>query len=293
MKNIKCNKSCFKKKQTIFHGKIRSGTYPLKSKKKFRVIKCLKCNLVKLSPFPKISYETKQYRNLYNQGLKKKNYLKFSNVDQKPEFFSINRKLFSNKVVLDYGCGYGFFLDNIKKKAKKTLAIEPQKNFQDLIKSKGHQIVDHKLPDVKYLNSVDVVTSFGVIEHINNPLNYLKLAFKLLKKNGIFYVCTDNFEDILMQVNLKEFNEFYFRTAHSWYFNNSSLRNLLLKSGFKILETRFIHNHGVNNFIHWLENKKPLNDNKKKKNLLDKKWIKTLENSGRAELILFKCKKKS
>ena len=292
MKNIKCIKNCFKKKKTIFFGKIRSGAYPLKSKKKYKVIRCLNCNLIKLSPFPKISYETKQYRNLYNHGLKKKNYLKFSNVEQKPEFFSINRKSLFNKTVLDYGCGYGFFLDNIKKTAKKTLAIEPQKNFQNLIKGKGHELVDHKYPNNKYLNFVDVVTSFGVIEHINDPLKYLKLSFKLLKKNGLFYVFTDNFDDILMHANLKEFKEFYFRTAHSWYFTKSSLENLLLKAGFKILETKFIHNHGFNNFVHWLKNKNPLNDNKIKKNLLDRKWIKILENSGRAECILFKCKKK-
>ena len=61
--------------------------------------------------------------------------------------------------------------------------------IQDLIKSKGHHIVDHKLPDVKYLNSVDVVTSFGVIEHINNPLNYLKLAVKSVRENS--YYITD------------------------------------------------------------------------------------------------------
>lgn len=284
------NQKYFRKIDVIYTGKIRAGAYPKITTRSYKVIKCRKSGLVKLNKFPKLSYESKQYRNLYNNGLKVKTFRKFSNVDQNPRFFGLKKSLFEGKTVLDYGCGYGFFLDNIKKISKKTLAIEPQKDLQRYLESKGHKNIFKK--DFKnYEEKIDIITSFGVIEHTKNPEKYLQLAYKLLKKGGTLYLCTDNLNDILMHLNLEEFKQFYFRTAHFWYFNKNNLEPLLKKNGFKKVNLEFLHNHGYNNFIHWLENKKPLNDNKLNKTKLDIRWQKILSKTGRSELLFATCKK--
>ena len=104
--------------KTIYKGKIRDGAYPKKTNKKFKVTVCEKCDLARLKPLPTISYESKEYRKKYNINLNIKSFKKFSNVDQKPEFFDIKRDYLKNKNLLDYGCGYGFFLDNVNKDVK-------------------------------------------------------------------------------------------------------------------------------------------------------------------------------
>ena len=290
-KIIDCKNYCFRKYNIIYYGVIRSGAYPKKTKKKYKVIECQKCGLIKLNPFPKISYITKEYRNRYNLKLSINNYKKFNNTKQKVEFFKINRNSIKNKTILDHGAGYGLLLDDIKKISKKTLAIEPQKNLHSFLENKKHEIVNHLSPNPQLFNKVDVVTSVGVVEHVRNPLDYLRLSFKLLKKGGKLHICTDNFFDILMDLDIKEFKSFYFRTAHYWYFHSKNLRNLLLKAGFKKLKLKYIHNHGFNNFLHWAENKKPLNDNNIKINKVNKKWIYTLEKIGKSELLIFECEK--
>jgi 2-polyprenyl-3-methyl-5-hydroxy-6-metoxy-1,4-benzoquinol methylase len=284
---------CFCKNKnfiTIYNGKIRAGAYPLKTKKKNQVIECRLCGIVRLKNFPKLSYKSKEYRNLYNKGLKLENSKKFNNIEQTPGYLNLKIHNFKNKIVLDYGCGFGIFLDNVLKISKKTLAIEPQINLQKYLISKGHEVINEKLEN-NYYNKVDTITSIGVIEHVSNPLKYLEKAFKLLKRGGKIFVCTDNFNDVLMSMKIKEFEEFYYRTAHYWYFTSKSLTSILKQSGFKKISTKFIHKRGFKNFEHWLINKKPLNDNKLVKNKINNDWIKLLNTSGRSELILISAEK--
>lgn len=291
MKNCNCIEKTPKKFFIKYYGKIRNGSYPKKTKNKFKVITCSICEVTRLYPFPKISYETKVYRKLYNDDFDIKSFKKYNNVHQTPGFFGIKKNEIKNKNVLDYGCGYGLFLDNISKDVKKTFAIEPQKDLKDYLSKKGHQVIDYEKPKNSNLNTIDVITSFGVIEHTKNPIKYLKIAKKLLKKNGCLYLCTDNLNDILMKSNIKEFNEFYYRTAHYWYFTAQSLKKLLIIAGFRKIKIRYLHNHGMENFLHWMKNKKPLNDNNLKRTKLNKLWIKTLNKSGNSELLFASCKK--
>ena len=277
--------------KTIYKGKIRDGAYPKKTNKKFKVTVCEKCDLARLKPLPTISYESKEYRKKYNINLNIKSFKKFSNVDQKPEFFDIKRDYLKNKNLLDYGCGYGFFLDNVNKDVKQTYAIEPQINLQHYIKKKGHKLINYITPEKQFYNYIDIVTSFGVIEHTSDPLKYLKNAYKLLKKNGSLFLFIDNLNDILVQSHIKEFKEFYFRTAHYWYFTEKSLKKILTLSGFREIKIKYIHNHGFNNFIHWMKKKKPLNDNNLMKNKTNVEWIKTLKKIKATELIFVSCKK--
>ncbi len=286
-----CSKKKNKLYKTIYKGKIRDGAYPKKTNKNFKVIVCEKCDLARLKPFPIISYESKDYRKKYNINLNIKSFKKFSNVDQKPEFFGIKRKYLKNKNLLDYGCGYGFFLDNVSKDVKQTFAIEPQINLQNYIKKKGHKLINYIKPEKQFFNYIDIITSFGVIEHTSNPLEYLKNGYKLLKKNGSLFLCTDNLNDILIQADIKEFKEFYFRTAHYWYFTEKSLKKLLMLIGFREIKFKYIHNHGFYNLIHWMNKKKPLNDNNLIKNQTNIEWIKTLKKIKATELIFVSCKK--
>ncbi len=42
----------------------------------------------------------------------------------------------------------------------------------------------------------DVITSFEVLEHINNPVEEIKIFHKLLRLGGLVYLTTPNFNSI-------------------------------------------------------------------------------------------------
>ena len=77
------------------------------------------------------------------------------------------------------------------------------------------------------------------------------------------------------------------------YMNGSekSLKKLLTLTGFREIKFKYIHNHGFNNFIHWMKKKKPLNDNNLIKNKTNFEWIKNLKKIKATELIFVSCKK--
>ena len=73
---------------------------------------------------------------------------------------------------------------------------------------------------------VEIISTFGVIVHIEDPLAMLIDIYNLLSDNGHLYIETDNLNDVLIHLDIPEFNQFFFRTAHYWYFDSTSLSNL-------------------------------------------------------------------
>ena len=286
MKCINCNSENYK---VIYDGPIRAGSYGKLSVENSKVIRCEKCSLTRLEEFPKIHYEIEDYRLDYNDTADVKDYFKNHDLEQTPRINKIGIEKFRDKVVLDFGCGGGSFLDSIKGIAKKTIAVEPFVGYHESLKSRGHEVYPDIL-DCSHLNSkIDIVISFGVIEHINTPLEYLKNAYSILKPNGKMFIETDNLDDVLVKLGFKEFEPFYYRTVHSYYFNAKSLNDLSKKAGFNEINNGFRHGFGISNRIKWLNERKPGGTNKLEfvTSELDFAWVKMLEDNGMAELLHF------
>ena len=61
----------------------------------------------------------------------------------------------------------------------------------------------------------DIIFLFHVLEHIQNPKNFLLEIKKHLKDSGTIYLEVPNIDDALYSIyNLKSYKEFYFRLPH-------------------------------------------------------------------------------
>lgn len=291
MKCISCNSVKYK---IIYNGPIRSGSYGKLTSKNFKVIECINCSLTRLEEFPEIHYENDEYRLDYNDTSDIRDYFSNHDYEQTPRINKLGIEKFRDKVVLDFGCGGGSFLDSIIGMAKKTIAIEPFVGYHESLKLRGHEVYSD-VKDCSSLNStIDIIISFGVIEHINEPLDYLTNAYNLLKPKGKMFIETDNLDDILVKLGFKEFEPFYYRTVHSYYFNGKSLKELALKAGFNDIIVGYRHGFGISNTIKWLNERKPGGLNKLEfiTPEIDFAWVKMLENTGMAELLHFELVKR-
>lgn len=110
----------------------------------------------------------------------------------------VRDKDIKNKIVLDVGCGYGWFEYNVLSRGvKRICGIEITKND---LKTIQKNLVDKRFESkvgsairVPYAdNTFDTVVSWEVIEHIpKNTENKMFLEiYRVLKKGGIFYLST-------------------------------------------------------------------------------------------------------
>ena len=286
-KCIVCNGKDF---DTIYNGQIRAGSFKKLTSESFSVIKCKSCGIGKLDPFPELDYTSSEYRELYNDTIEISEYMHMHDHEQTPRISRIGMEKFRDKVVADLGCGGGSLLDAVKGVASKTIGIEPFDEYHKSLKNRGHEVFSSiEEIDAKYFNNLDIIISFGVIEHTTNPIEYLQGAYSLLKKGGELYLETDNINDFLMGIDLDDFKRFFYRTAHYWYFDDYSLKKSLEIVGFKNINIGFRHGYDLSNTLLWLRDHIPTGVGKIKsisKNC-NSSWVNYLEESGQAELLHF------
>ncbi len=274
----------------IYDGRIRDGVVGKETEMDHKVVKCQGCGLVRLleNPLSMEYYQSDEYRKAYNETAEVSDYIEMHDSEQMPRLNKIGVHAFRDKIALDYGCGGGAFLDLVSGVANKTIGIEPFSGYHESLTSRGHEVFsDSDSAVASYTGQVDTITSFGVLEHVENPSQYLKDAFSLLKKGGKMYLETDNLDDLLMKLEINDFDRFFYRTAHLWYFDAQTLSKIVEQAGFSGIEISFRHNFDISNAMMWLRDKKPTGNGKL--NLFDSRvnaaWINFVETAGLGDLV--------
>jgi len=90
----------------------------------------------------------------------------------------------SEKIVLDIGAGYRPISRRIK--TKKTIKLDGVKKYKPDI---CHDI-NKGLP--LKANSIDIIIAGEIIEHIYNPIKFIKECNKILRKKGVLILSTPN-----------------------------------------------------------------------------------------------------
>ncbi|MBL4655740.1 MAG: class I SAM-dependent methyltransferase [Bacteroidia bacterium] len=203
------------------------------------LIRCNNCGFVFMKSIP-TNEELTSYYSSYSYS--KEQYLSPITID------SYNLLLYelecfrkTNKI-LDVGCGVGFFLQQAKKRGWDAYGTEFSNKAVEICKDKGINIEQGVLDISRYENeSFDVITSIEVLEHINNPKEEIEKICNLLRRGGLFYCTTPNFNS-LSRYYLKAnyYNIVY--PEHLAYFTKSTLTQLAKKEGLrtvKFLSTGF------------------------------------------------------
>ena len=250
--------------KVLFNGNIRDGSYGNLSASDYKVLHCLKCEVRFLNKLASSElYESEDYRKTYCGSNQLENYRNAHDELWNKKLNRIGIHNCRNKIIADFGAGGGSFLDALQGFAKKTIAIEPNKYWHDEI-SKKHQVFSYGKEFVKTNIKLDIAVSFDVIEHIPTPETYLKEIYNSLSNSGELILVTPNSNEILFDLAKESFEPFYYRTAHSYYFNENSIQVLLKQIGFKNLTIGFHHEMDISNLIHWLKDGKPTGKNKNK-----------------------------
>lgn len=140
--------------------------------------------------------------------------------------------------ILDVGCNFGDFLKYmIEEKTKfksytgfdfSPVAINRAKvlfpNYRWLLGDCSTFMVEY--------NKYDTVVCMQMLEHIEDPVNFLKLAHKRIKSNGTLLLTIPN------QLNIQH-------ESHVWLFDKESIKKILTDIGFINIEIDVIDNNKI------------------------------------------------
>lgn len=164
------------------------------------------------------------------------------------------------KRILEIGCSSGFMLLPLKKKGLEVAGVEPSGGFTSFLNSQNIPVYDSlealERTEVSK-RKFDLVMHFFVLEHVRNPIEFLKQAFKLVAPGGYMVFEVPSRSDPLISIyNIPAFQKFYWSIAHNWYFNKKSLEYVLkqIVDKFEIIPEQ---RYDLSNHITWALEGKP------------------------------------
>ncbi|MDP3974463.1 MAG: class I SAM-dependent methyltransferase [bacterium] len=186
---------------------------------------CVDCNTLQ-SKFKDDSLTySKKFRYIVNKKAETRLNAKAEHI---LKFFNKKFKIDNN--LLDIGSGYGYFLNKAQKSFKKAIGIEPSLNLYKYSIKKFNLIVKNQKFENYYKlnkkNKFDAIVLIHVIEHIQEPKEFLKNILNLLKIDGVLYIETPNKDSLLFQAQQSKYT-FLTPPQHKFIFSKDSFNHLL------------------------------------------------------------------
>jgi ubiquinone/menaquinone biosynthesis C-methylase UbiE len=216
-------------------------TLPFTNEGEWQVHKCSVCGFVFVVPLPEEEYLRAHYQQYLPSDEDGIYHWRKLMIDVFERSLSVIKResICSGRKLLDVGCGYGFFLEEANREGWSIQGVEPCEHAHRYSQKNGLKVDLGDLFQQRYQdNSFDVVTMFYVLEHVRDPLSYLREAYRVLKSGGLLLVRVPHTTPIVKL--LKAFripNRLYDTPSHLSDFSPRTLATALCKTGFIDIKT--------------------------------------------------------
>jgi|SRR5687767_3013927 len=207
-------------------GKLRQ----LKGYEKHDLIKCADCGFVFMKRIP-TEEELRTYYSVYayeyEKPMPESTRISYENLMEDLEPYRLSNK------ILDVGCGEGWILEIAKQRGWEVYGTEFSSRAFEICQKKGIKMYQGKLePGKMEEKEYDVIISSETIEHINNPQEEIANIFSLLRKGGLFYATTPNFNSYLRYILKSRYNIIEY-PEHLCYYTRKTINRLFKSNGFR------------------------------------------------------------
>lgn len=210
----------------------------------FKLYNCSACQLIFVWPMPSNLADIYQ-ASYFKGGLDCGRENKFGYVDYEEDKKAMREtfvvylnkilKLTAGRTIFDVGAATGYFLDLAKQAGWQTSGIEISGYAVKIARAKGHQIFLGNLEDLESKEKYDVITMWDVLEHLSDPVNYLRLINNILNQDGALVINTIDSGSLWARLWGSNWHAIL-PPEHLFYYSAKSLKILLEQSGFKIIE---------------------------------------------------------
>ena len=218
-------------------------TTPLFEKGGYTICRCPQCSLTQLDPKPTEEEITAFYSAEYFEGSGDQGYDAYGEqADEYGATFAEEIRILKPRMlgprVLDAGCGFGFFMNEAAKEGLEACGV-------DLSEAAVERVREHH-PDRVMEGTLDTVRNSDwpkfhavfashTIEHLLDPLAFVREAHDLLEDDGMLVLVTPNVESMLSRVSGKRWVS-YKVPEHITYFSPGTIQNLVEQCGFETVD---------------------------------------------------------
>jgi SAM-dependent methyltransferase len=195
------------------------------------ILSCSGCGTGVLSPFPNNTEISGFYRNVFytEEGKRFRNWMEWGRkLLARLRSILLNRMKPSRGRLLDFGSGTGHFSEMQIKAGWYVSAVDPY----SAVSSDANfcQVTENGI-ELQYGNETfDAISLWYVIEHLRNPAQALQEMTRVLKKDGVLLLATQDFSSY--QACYFGINWLYLDPPrHVWQFTSESLTQLCCKYG--------------------------------------------------------------
>lgn len=194
--------------------------------KRYRTVKCNSCSHVYSNPRLEDMYQ--YYKDVEDNNYLENEHLRVQTAKQVIKTI----RLFAPKgKLLDVGCSTGDFL-SVAKNFYEVEGVELSQWASKIAVKRGLNIHVKPLNEMAAAGQVyDIITLWGVIEHLEYPLREIKNINRLLKRGGMVYLWTGDTDSIYFRMMGKKW--WYLMGQHIQLFSKKSLDHLMRDNGFE------------------------------------------------------------
>jgi 2-polyprenyl-3-methyl-5-hydroxy-6-metoxy-1,4-benzoquinol methylase len=140
--------------------------------------------------------------------------------------------------LLDVGCSAGWFLDTMD--GWECHGCEISADADIARQRHGDRIFKGSLEEYPSSEGAfDVITLQDVFDHIPEPMTALAKCYRMLKPGGLLVIKVHNISCLYAKLSGRSFYAII-PPSHLFYYNKRTLAQILSKTGFRMVESRFI-----------------------------------------------------
>ena len=162
--------------------------------------------------------------------------------------------------VLEVGCSSGGFISHLIGKYD-CFGNEWNPEDATFVRDIGETPCEEgEFEDIYPGKTFGAIVAIHVLEHVPDPIGWLKQVREKLIGGGYLYLEVPNANDLLVSAyDIPAYKQWWYRQPHITYWNADVLAAALTSMGFEAKVT-FCQRYGLRNHFNWLTNGMPMND---------------------------------
>ncbi len=212
----------------------------------FTYVRCRRCETLFVNPRPKLADLQKFYSESESTTFWVNKFFKPKAENRRVLMFRPRAEAIIERFpemakgkVGEIGAGFGIFLEELRKLWPdcRSIAIEPSHEMAQICADKGLPVLETMFEDLAVTeNDFDLLTTFELVEHLQNPFEFFSKARSCLRPGGALFFTTLSGFGLDIQLLGKD-SKSVSPPHHLNFFNPKSIELLLKRCGFEQVKT--------------------------------------------------------